>query len=245
MQRRQVLNKNKLALLIIVSTAITSFFVLGGHEYLSLEYLRDSRAQFETFYQQHPILLPVIFFGFYVAVSALSLPGAAVMTLAAGALFGLSTGVVLVSFASSAGATLAFLAARWLLRDTVQRRMGDRLETVRRGIERDGGFYLFSMRLVPAIPFFLINLAMGLTPIRAWTFYWVSQLGMLPGTFVYVNAGTQLADMQSLQGLLSLDIVGAFLLLAAFPWAGKLALRVVQRRRALRGGSGRSLTIGT
>jgi pyruvate/2-oxoglutarate dehydrogenase complex dihydrolipoamide dehydrogenase (E3) component/uncharacterized membrane protein YdjX (TVP38/TMEM64 family) len=166
-----------------------------------------------------------------VVVTALSLPGAAVMTVAAGALFGLLQGTLLVSFASTIGATLAFLVSRYLLRDAVQQRFGSRLAAINRGIERDGAFYLFTLRLVPAFPFFLINLLMGLTPIKAWTFYWVSQIGMLAGTLVYVNAGTQIAQLESLSGILSPDLLISFALLGLFPLLAKKVTGLIQRRR--------------
>lgn len=229
------MSKQKIALLATIALLVTIFFLLDGDRYLSLEYLKQSRDGLEALFRERPVIVLGTFFIIYVAVTALSLPGAAVMTIAAGALFGLATGTILVSFASSLGATLAFLVARLLLRESVQQRLGPRLRKINAGVERDGGFYLFSMRLVPAIPFFLINLAMGLTPIRTWTFYWVSQVGMLPGTLVYVNAGTQVAELESLGGLLSFDLIGAFVLLALFPWIARAILRIVQRRRAYRG----------
>jgi pyruvate/2-oxoglutarate dehydrogenase complex dihydrolipoamide dehydrogenase (E3) component/uncharacterized membrane protein YdjX (TVP38/TMEM64 family) len=161
----------------------------------------------------------MVFFAGYVAVAAMALPGAVVMTLAAGALFGLGWGLLIVSFASTIGATLAFLASRWLLGGWVQSRFGDRLTAMNTGIARDGGFYLFTLRLVPAVPFFAINLAMGLTPIRPWTFYWVSQVGMLAGTLIYVNAGTQLAQIDSLSGIVSPGLLGSLILLGLLPLA--------------------------
>ena len=171
------------------------------------------------------------FFAAYVAVSALSLPGAAVMTLLAGALFGLWVGTLLVSFASSLGAPLAMLASRYVLRDIVQAKFGARLADIDRGMAREGAFYLFTLRLVPVFPFFIINLLMGLTTIKAATFYWVSQLGMLAGTLVFVNAGTQLAQISSLQGILSPGLIGSFVLLGVFPLIAKKIIDAVQARK--------------
>ena len=173
----------------------------------------------------------MVFFAAYVAVTGLSLPGAAVMTLVAGAIFGLLWGTLLVSFASSIGATLAFLASRFLLRDWVQKRFGQQLAALNAGVEKEGGLYLFTLRLIPAVPFFVINLAMGLTPIRAWAFYWVSQLGMFAGTVVYVNAGTQLAAIDSPAGILSPGLIGAFVLLGFFPLIAKRVVDAVKARR--------------
>jgi pyruvate/2-oxoglutarate dehydrogenase complex dihydrolipoamide dehydrogenase (E3) component/uncharacterized membrane protein YdjX (TVP38/TMEM64 family) len=176
-----------------------------------------------------------IYFLIYIAVTALSLPGAVIMTLAGGALFGLWTGLLLVSFASSIGATLAFLASRFLLRDWVQDRFGNRLAAINAGMAKDGAFYLFTLRLVPVFPFFIINLVMGLTPIKTRTFYWVSQVGMLAGTAVYVNAGTQLAQLEGLSGILSPGLLGSFVLLGIFPLLAKKLVAVVQARKVYAG----------
>ncbi|WP_375058193.1 FAD-dependent oxidoreductase [Zobellella sp. DQSA1] len=221
----------KLILLLVLLTLALLFFVLGGHEWLTLAALKQHQAEFAALRAQSPWLTAAGFFLLYVLVAALSLPGAAIMTLAAGALFGLWQGLVLVSFASSLGATLAFLVARFLLRDQVQHRFGDRLKPVNEGIARDGAFYLFTLRLVPVFPFFLINLLMGLTPFPARRFYWVSQLGMLPGTLVYVNAGTQLAALDSLGGILSPGLLLSFALLGIFPLLARHLVRLMQRRR--------------
>lgn len=220
-------------LLILASLAVIAgaFFMLDLHQWLTLEGLKSGLGQFEQWRSQFPLLMAGGFFLLYVVVTALSLPGAAVMTLAAGALFGLWQGLLLVSFASTIGATLAFLVSRYLLRDAVQQRFGSRLAAINRGIERDGAFYLFTLRLVPAFPFFLINLLMGLTPIKAWTFYWVSQIGMLAGTLVYVNAGTQIAQLESLSGILSPDLLISFALLGLFPLLAKKVIGLIQRRR--------------
>jgi pyruvate/2-oxoglutarate dehydrogenase complex dihydrolipoamide dehydrogenase (E3) component/uncharacterized membrane protein YdjX (TVP38/TMEM64 family) len=221
----------KLLILAILAAVAGAFFMLDLHHWLTLEGLKSGLGQFEQWRSQFPLLMAGGFFLLYVVVTALSLPGAAVMTVAAGALFGLLQGTLLVSFASTIGATLAFLVSRYLLRDAVQQRFGSRLAAINRGIERDGAFYLFTLRLVPAFPFFLINLLMGLTPIKAWTFYWVSQIGMLAGTLVYVNAGTQIAQLESLSGILSPDLLISFALLGLFPLLAKKVTGLIQRRR--------------
>lgn len=215
------MSSRKLVFLVVIAIALGAYFSFDLGRYFSLDSLKAQQAAIEAFRATNPWLAAAIYFAVYVAVTALSLPGAAIMTLAGGAVFGLLWGTVLVSFASSLGATLAFLAARFLLRDWVKARFGQRLAAIDRGVEKDGGFYLFTLRLVPAFPFFMINLVMGLTPMRAWTFYWVSQVGMLAGTVVYVNAGTQLAGISSLSGILSPALIGSFALLGIFPLIAK------------------------
>lgn len=210
---------------------------LIGRNPPDIDMLRGHIVDLHAWRMERPLLVAVLFFAAYVAVTALSLPLAAWMTIAGGALFGFGTGLLIVSFASTIGATLAFLAARYLLRDWVHERFGSRLDTVDAGIERDGPFYLFTLRLIPVVPFFAVNLLMGLTPIRAWIFYVVSQIGMLAGTAVYVNAGTQLAGLDSLSGILSAPILLSFALLGIFPWIAKFALGLVRRRRAYAGWS--------
>lgn len=221
----------KVLLVLIVLLAVIGFFTFGLDHYLTLEALKQSQGEFADLKARSPWLVAASFFMVYIIVTALSLPGAAIMTLAAGALFGLVTGTLLVSFASTIGATLAFLVSRFLLHDTVQRRFGDKLKAINEGIAKDGAFYLFTLRLVPVFPFFLINLLMGLTPLRAGTFYWVSQIGMLAGTLVYVNAGTQLANIDSLAGILSPGLLLSFALLGIFPILAKKAAQYVQKRR--------------
>ncbi len=221
----------KLSVVFAIALAVTAFFALDLGRYFSLDALKSQQAAIETYRQAAPWLTAAIFFAVYVAVTALSLPGAAIMTLAGGAVFGLLWGTVLVSFASSLGATLAFLAARFLLRDWVKARFGPRLAAIDRGVEKEGGFYLFTLRLVPAFPFFMINLVMGLTPMRAWTFYWVSQVGMLAGTLVFVNAGTQLAAISSLSGILSPALIGSFALLGIFPLIAKKIVDGVKAKK--------------
>jgi pyruvate/2-oxoglutarate dehydrogenase complex dihydrolipoamide dehydrogenase (E3) component/uncharacterized membrane protein YdjX (TVP38/TMEM64 family) len=219
------------AVLLAIAAAIAAFFAFGGHRYLTFENVKAQQAALQQTFDAHPWRTALAYFAAYVAVTGLSLPGAAVMTLVGGAVFGLLWGTVIVSFASSIGATLAFLASRFLLRDWVQARFGRALRALNEGFAREGGFYLFTLRLIPAVPFFAINLAMGLVPIRAWTFYWVSQLGMLAGTLVYVNAGTQLAQIDSPRGILSPGLVGAFLLLGFFPLIAAKTIDAVKARR--------------
>ncbi|MCB4366605.1 FAD-dependent oxidoreductase [Hydrogenophaga taeniospiralis] len=211
--------------------AIVAFFTFDLNRYFSLDFLQQSQARFAELRAQQPLALALGYFAVYVAVTALSLPGATIVTLAGGAIFGLGWGLLIVSFASSIGATLAFLTSRFLLRDSVQTRFGQRLAEVDKGIQKEGAFYLFTLRLIPVVPFFLINLLMGLTKMKAWTFYWVSQLGMLAGTAVYVNAGTQLGQLTSLQGILSPALLGSFVLLGLFPLIARRVVEVVQKRK--------------
>jgi len=212
-------------------TAIVLFFALGLDRYLTLESLKESQGNFAALQAQSPWMTAFAAFAIYVVAVALSLPGATIMSLAIGALFGFWVGVLLVSFASTIGATLAFLASRYVLRDWVQRRFGGKLQGINEGVAKEGAYYLFMLRLVPVFPFFLINLLMGLTPIRTSTFYWVSQAGMLPGTLVYLNAGTQLGRIDSLSGIFSPEVVLSFALLGVFPLAARHVARVIQRKR--------------
>ena len=225
------MNKKKLGLVVLLLVLVASYFIFDLGRFFSLDYFKSQQAAIEAYRSENPGTAAGVFFAIYVAVTALSVPGAAVLTLIAGAVFGLWWGVLIVSFASSIGATLAFLVSRFLLRDWVQSRFGDRLKAINKGVEREGGFYLFTLRLVPAFPFFVINLVMGLTPIRATTFYWVSQIGMLAGTFVYVNAGTQLGQIESLGGILSPGLIGSFVLLGVFPLIAKRIVAVVKGRK--------------
>jgi pyruvate/2-oxoglutarate dehydrogenase complex dihydrolipoamide dehydrogenase (E3) component/uncharacterized membrane protein YdjX (TVP38/TMEM64 family) len=229
------MTRARILLLAGLAGAVALFFALGLHEFLTLEAFREHRGRIEAFRQENMALAAALYAGVYVAVTALSLPGAAILTLVGGALFGLVWGTVIVSFASTLGATLAFLVGRFLFRDAVQRRFGGALEAVNRGIERDGALYLFMVRLVPVFPFFVVNLAMALTPIRTLTYALVSQVGMLPGTAVYVNAGTRLAGIDSLGGILSPGVLLAFALLGIFPLVATWIARGVRRRKVLRG----------
>ena len=221
----------KLSLLLLAAIGVGLFFFYDLNQLLTLDGLKGSMAQFDQYKAQSPFLVIGGFFLLYILVTALSLPGAAILTLAAGALFGLAQGLLVASFASSIGATLAFLVSRYLLRDTIKKRFPERLAAIDNGVEKEGAFYLFTLRLVPVFPFFLINLLMGLTAIKSWTFYWVSQIGMLAGTFVFVNAGTQLAQIDSLSGILSLDLILSFALLGVFPLIAKSLINAIKKRR--------------
>ncbi|MDP2821883.1 MAG: FAD-dependent oxidoreductase [Sulfuritalea sp.] len=229
------MTRQRLILLVALLAAIAAFMALDLGRYLSLDYFKSQQTAIENWRAAQPLTAALAFFLAYVAVAGLSLPGATVMTLAAGAIFGLWWGTLIVSFASSAGATLAFLAARFLLRDWVQGRFGERLRAINLGVKREGGFYLFTLRLVPAFPFFMINLLMGLTPIRTTTFYWVSQIGMLAGTVVYVNAGTQLAGIESLSGIVSPGLLFSFALLGIFPLIAKKIVELVRANQIYAG----------
>ncbi len=220
------MNKSKIALLLVFIGAIAAFYLLDGQQYLTRDY-------FESLYSSNPTQTIAIFFLIYVAVAALSLPGAAILTLVAGAIFGLGTGLLIVSFASSIGATLAFLFSRTLLGDWVQKKFSNYMESINAGVEKDGLFYLLTLRLIPAVPFFVINLVMGLTPMKARSFYWVSQLGMLPGTAVFVNAGAQLGQVEELSasGILTPELIGSFVLLGVFPWLARKGLSLVKKNK--------------
>jgi dihydrolipoamide dehydrogenase len=215
----------------IGTTLVIAFFAFDLHHTLTLDAFRLRQQEFASYYAEHRLLTIALYFLLYVAVTALSLPGAAVMTLAGGALLGFWTALFTVSFASTLGATLAFLVSRFLLRDWVQGKFGDKLKAINAGVAREGSFYLFTLRLVPLFPFFIINLVMGLTPLRLATFAWVSQLGMLPGTAVYVNAGTQLGQLQSAAGILSPALLLSFALLGIFPLVAKRLLELFKTRR--------------
>ena len=219
---------------IILTTAILLiglFFAFNLHQVLTLDGLKARMDEFRNWQQNSPALVAVGFFLIYILVTALSLPGAAILTLAAGGLFGLVTGLIIVSFASTIGATLAFLVSRYLLRESIEKKFSKRLKPINEGIERDGAFYLFTLRLVPIFPFFLINLLMGLTKIKTLTFYIVSQIGMFAGTIVYVNAGTQLAQLDSLKGILSFNLLLSFALLGFFPLIAKSIIFSINKRR--------------
>ena len=218
-------------LIAFFTIVVALFFVLDLQKYLTLEYLKSSKAFFISSYENNPILVLGSYFLFYIVITAFSLPGAVWMTLGGGAFFGLFAGTVIVSFASSIGATLAMLISRFLLRDWVQSRFEKQMQIINAGINKDGGFYLFTLRLVPAVPFFVINLGIGLTPLRAGTFYWVSQLGMLPGTLVYINAGSELGKIHSLGEILSPNLIASFVLLGIFPLLVKKMLAFIEKKR--------------
>ena len=225
------MTRSRLLLAVLLVALIAAYFAFDLGRYFSLDFLKSQQTAIDAWYQAHPWRTALIYFLAYIAVTGLSLPGAAILTLAGGAIFGLLWGTLVVSFASSIGATIAFLASRFLFRDAIQPRFGDRLRTVNAGVEKEGAFYLLTLRLVPAFPFFVINLVMGLTPMKTWTFYWVSQIGMLLGTIVYVNAGTQLARLDSLKGILSPGLVISFALLGVFPLAAKKIVDLFKARR--------------
>lgn len=224
------MKKSKLLVFALITAGIAAFFVFDLKQYFTLDYFQAQRAVIDAEVAARPVRSALLFFAAYVAVTGLSLPGAAIMTLVAGAVFGLLWGTVIVSFASTLGATLAFLASRFLLRDWVQGKFGDKLKPINDGVAREGAFYLFALRLVPAFPFFVINLVMGLTPIRTWTYYWVSQLGMFAGTVVFVYAGTQLGAFRISAGLLF-----AFALLGVFPLLAKRVLDALKARKVYAG----------
>jgi pyruvate/2-oxoglutarate dehydrogenase complex dihydrolipoamide dehydrogenase (E3) component/uncharacterized membrane protein YdjX (TVP38/TMEM64 family) len=225
MRFRQIL------LLLLLALAIGAFVALDLGRYLSFEQLKASQASFAQLHAEQPFTVVAVYFLVYVLATALSIPGAVIITLAGGAIFGLWQGLLIVSFASTVGATLAFLASRFLLRDWVEARFGQRLADINAGVNREGGFYLFTLRLIPVVPFFLINLLMGLTRMKVWTYYWVSQIGMLAGTAVYVNAGTQLAQLDSVKGILSPALLGSFVLLGIFPLIARRIVAAVQKRK--------------
>lgn len=229
---RSFLQRNWLRLLLVLAVAVllVVFFALDLGQYLSLEYLKNARQDLQRSYEHNAVAMMAAFFGVYVLVTALSLPGAAVMSLAGAALFGFWRGLLLVSFASSIGATLAFVFARYLLHGWVQKRLGKRLERINQGVQREGALYLFTLRLIPLFPFWLINLAMALTPMKTLTFYWVSQLGMLPGTAVFVNAGTQLGEVRSPGDILSWEILLSFALLGVFPLLAKKSMELYRKK---------------
>lgn len=221
----------QIVLLLLLALAIGAFVALDLGRFLSFEQLKASQASFAQLHAEQPFTVAAVYFLIYVLATALSIPGAVVITLAGGAIFGLWQGLLIVSFASTVGATLAFLASRFLLRDWVETRFGQRLADINAGVNREGGFYLFTLRLIPVVPFFLINLLMGLTRMKVWTYYWVSQIGMLAGTAVYVNAGTQLAQLDSVQGILSPALLGSFVLLGIFPLIARRIVAAVQKRK--------------
>ena len=229
------MNKSKKIIVVFVlASCLWVFFHFNLSQYLSLEYLKGQQANFSAFYKENAMLAIGTYTGIYILSAALSLPGAALLTLLAGALFGLVTGTILVSFASTIGATLAFLVSRLLLRDLVQAKFGHFLKSFNDGIKKDGVFYLFTLRLIPAIPFFVINLVMGLTPMKTIPFFFVSQIGMLAATIVFVNAGTQLAQIESLSGILSPEIIFSFVLLGIFPLLARKLVTIYKGKRVLK-----------
>lgn len=228
---RKTINKLIIVVVLAVLIGIFKYFDLG--DYFSLSYIKESRERFQALYSSHRFSVIAGYMLIYILVTSLSLPGAAVMTLAGGALFGLLAGTVIVSFASTFGATLACFVSRYILRDWIQDRFADKLRTVNEGIEKEGALYLFTVRLIPVFPFWLINLVTGLTKMPLKTFYWVSQAGMLAGTIVYVNAGKELAKIESLSGILSPGLIFSFALLGLFPLITKKLMGLYKRKRGM------------
>lgn len=226
------MNRQRLLLIALLAAVVALFYLSGAPEYFTLETMQAYRSDFQTMFLQSPWQVAGIFFAVYVVMTALSLPGATLLTLLGGALFGLGWGLLIISFASTIGATLAFLISRFLFRKPIEKRFPRQFERINRGVERDGALYLFTLRLVPIFPFFIINLLMGLTRIKIVTFYWVSQVAMLPGTVIYVNAGGQLGELESLGGILSPSLIASFALLAVFPWIARRIVLLVQKRKA-------------
>lgn len=225
--------KTKLILVAVIVAVIAAFFLFDLGQYFNLEYLKSQKDSLNALYQANPILISLIFFIVYVLVAAFNLPAAGLLTVAAGAILGFWNGVFVVSFASTIGATGAFLMTRYLFHDAIQSKFGDRLSAINSGIEREGAFYVFGLRLVPLFPFFVVNAVLGLTKIKTWTFYWSSQIGMLAGTAVYVNAGTQLATIDSLGDIASPKLIGSFVLLGVFPIVAKYILNFLKKETDL------------
>lgn len=219
--------------LIVISLFIVSvfiFFFFGLNQYISLDYLKTQQAMIAAYHHANPVTTAFIFFTIYIAITALSLPGAAIMTLAGGVIFGLFVGTLIVSFASTIGATLAFLVSRFLFRELLQKKFAERLQIINQGIKEDGAFYLFTLRLVPIFPFFIVNLLMGLTPIKTSIFFIISQIGMLAGTVVYVYAGTQLAKINTLEDILSVELLVAFSLIGLLPLISRKVIAAIITR---------------
>ncbi len=225
------MNKNQITLLVTIIILVALFFIFDLGRYLNLEFVKQQQGAMDAFYETEPLLTVVSFFFLYIFITGLSLPGATIFTLAAGAIFGLLWGTVISSFASTIGATLAFLLSRYLFRETIQDRYANRLAAINRGIAEEGAFYLFTLRLAPIFPYFIINLVMGLTPIRALTFFLVSQAGMLAGTIVYVNAGTQIAKIEQLKDIASPALILSFVLLGIFPLLAKKTVDYLKQRK--------------
>ncbi|RJQ46836.1 MAG: TVP38/TMEM64 family protein [Nitrospiraceae bacterium] len=221
----------KIIIVLVVIALIIAFKTFQLGDYLSLSYVKESQKHFTMLYEENSLKVISLYMAVYILVTSLSLPGAVVLGLAAGSLFGLLTGAFVVSFASTIGATLACAVSRFILRDWVQKKFGDRLKTVNAGIEKEGAFYLFTLRLIPVFPFWLINMIMGLTKMPLKTYYWVSQAGMLPGTLVFVNAGKEMAKIDSVSGILSPGLIFSFVLLGLFPLAAKKMLAFFNHRR--------------
>jgi len=223
--------KIKIVLAVLIALLIAAFFLFDLQQHFSLDYLKEQKEALSQVYAAKPITIAALFFIIYVVFTALALPAAAILTLAGGAIFGFWKGLILVSFASTIGATIAFLLTRYLFQETIQKKFGARLETINRGIEREGAFYVFGLRLVPIFPFFMVNSLLALTQLKTRTFYWASQLGMLIGTAVFVNAGTQLAQISSTADILSPKLLLSFVLLGVFPIIAKYILQWLKKTK--------------
>ncbi len=221
----------KIILILGILLLIALFFIFDLKQFLTLNYIKSQQDLFSDYYAKNPTSTLLAFMAIYITSTALSLPGAALLTLFAGALFGVVTGTIIVSIASTTGATLAFLAARFILRDWVQTKFNKQLEKINNGVQNEGALYLFTLRLIPVVPFFVINLVMGLTPMKTITFFFVSQVGMLAGTIVYVNAGTQLSKIDSLSGILSPNLIFSFILLGLFPIITKKIMQKIKQKK--------------
>jgi len=229
---------NKIIIVTVIIAVIAAFKIFNLGDYLSLSYLKESQEKFQVMYSENSVTVIAVYMLIYILATSLSLPGAAILTLAGGALFGLVAGTIIVSFASTLGATLACLISRFILRDWIQKRFGDKLTTVNEGIAKEGLLYLFTLRLIPIFPFWLINLVMGLTKMPLKSFFWVSQVGMLPGTIVYVNAGKEIAKIDSLSGILSPGLIISFVLLGLFPLITKKLLGLYKEKKGFKGSRG-------
>lgn len=233
MEKKNKSYVQKIIIVLVIVGLIAAFKVFDLDQYLTLSYIKESQEKFQLLYSEHRAAVIAGYMVVYILVTSLSLPGAAIMTLVAGALFGLVVGTIVVSFASTIGATLACFISRFILRDWVQGKLGDKLKTINEGIEKEGSFYLFTLRLIPIFPFWFINLVMGLTKMPLLTFYWVSQIGMFTGTIVYVNAGKELGKIESLSGILSPTLIFSFVLLGLFPIMTKKLLGLYKKRKGL------------
>lgn len=221
----------KIILLVAIAFFFGAYFYFDLGQWLTLEQLKAQQSQLEAYRSDNPILVAGIYVVAYIIMAALSLPGAAIMTLTGGAVFGVVWGTLLANLSATIGATLAFIIARYFLADWVQKKFGDRVEPINRGVKKDGAFYLFTLRLVPAVPFFVINIVMALTPLRVWTFFWVSVIGMIAGAAVYANAGTQLAKIETLSGIMSPSLILSFVLLGVFPLIARKTLEFVNAKK--------------
>ena len=224
---------NKIIIVIVIVAVIAAFKIFNLGDYLSLSYLKESQVKFQAMYSENSITVIAAYMLIYILATSLSLPGAVILTLAGGALFGLVTGTIIVSIASTLGATLACFVSRFILRDWIQKKFGDKLKMVNEGIEKEGLLYLFTLRLIPVFPFWLINLVMGLTKMPLKSFFWVSQVGMFPATIIFVNAGKELARIDSLSGILSPGLIVSFVLLGLFPLITKKLLGLYKKKKGL------------